>query len=84
MIVFYLSMFGNYYNFRKVGLIFFFSFIIIIPVETIVKFKVFNIGESSDMFFNYSFYLFIGGFLFLILISLRKIVGFGGSLRRFF
>nr|YP_009391121.1 NADH dehydrogenase subunit 6 [Macrostomum lignano]ARW59243.1 NADH dehydrogenase subunit 6 [Macrostomum lignano]ATA64825.1 NADH dehydrogenase subunit 6 [Macrostomum lignano] len=84
VIVFYLGIYGNYYSFSNQ----FFSLIYLIfftfPSIFITQNNSFSFGEYSDFYLNFLVFVLISGFLFLVLFSISKMVGYGSSLRSYF
>lgn len=84
IILFYLGMFGNYFNIKFIGNILFFFLLLVIPPVFYIKKKINSTGDSSLNFYKI---IFLGGvsiLLFFLLNGIRKILGIGSAMRRFF
>lgn len=81
--LFYLGIFGNYYSLNKNIFIVFFLYIFGFSFSFLSKKLIFRFGNSSDFFFSWVFFFLVSSFLFFFLVVVRKIKGFGRSLRRF-
>ena len=84
IILFYLGMYGKYFNISSLGSVFILFTLLILPVNLSKEINIYSTGESSMTFFRI---LFLGGLavlLFFLLNGIRKILGIGRAMRSFY
>lgn len=84
IILLYLGMFGNYFNLRTVGGVYLFFLFFLIPISLERENFLFSTGDSSLNFYNILFLGLVALLLFFLLKGIRKILGIGRAMRRFF
>lgn len=84
VILFYLGMYGTYYSLFNSSQRIFLFLLLFLPVCYFKDFYISNLGENSLGRFNIFFLGLISLFLYFLLFGVRKILGVGSAMRRFF